>query len=74
MQISTAHKHSNNISMQNEAHNVLPMAKKSNKRKAVISKSIGFIGLFLSTKVDVFARFSFKARRRTKRGDAYQRT
>ena len=52
---------------------MLPMAKKVNKRKAVLSKSIGFMGLFLSTKVDVFARFSFKARGRTERGNAYQR-
>ena len=73
MQIFTAHNHSNNILRQNEAHNVLLMAKKANKRKAVLSKSIGFIGLFLSTKVDVFARVYFKARGRTERGDAYQR-
>ena len=52
---------------------MLPMARKANKSKAVLSKSIGLVGLFLSTKVDVFARVYFKARGRTERGDAYQR-
>ena len=59
-----AHKHLSN--RKNEKNNMFPTAKKPKIIKAVLSKSIGFMGLFLNTKVDVFARFFFKGQRKNR--------